>query len=364
MNYSQLWAEEESLLFELGSSIPDNGVIVEIGTAQGGSAVIFHRAAGHRKVHIYSFDIAPSAEAYRNLRDTNVKIIKKPSIEGAHAWKEICSKPIDLLFIDGSHIFRHVFEDFNHWIHYLRPGGIVVFHDYDPIESGGVAHLGVRIMIDSVLRCKLLSLFVHKCRILYGNVTQPLLTRIKGEDYIESLVCLSDTLIDFFNRDYKGWVMVGQNSLSELLRIGLKNGRSLKVVSINEVTPKTKCLLIARPAQIFLQQLYARNISSESIVIVDDLTACYLLAYCLSNKRDELLALTNSRKLFFKWEEALSMLEHAIGNFNFPDKTARLLSNSKRGIKRFSKLIATEQTRLLFLAQLLETFINKKLLRK
>ena len=112
ITFSQLWPSEQATLFERASLVPENGIIVEIGTAQGGSSLIFHSAAGHRGVRIFSFDITPSAEAYEHLKDTNVSIIAKKSTDGAALWTEICGESIDLIFIDGSHALQHVYEDF------------------------------------------------------------------------------------------------------------------------------------------------------------------------------------------------------------------------------------------------------------
>jgi len=45
--------------------------------------------------------------------------------EISETWK----KQIRLLFIDGSHGYEDVKKDFSNWIKFLKPGGIVVFHD-------------------------------------------------------------------------------------------------------------------------------------------------------------------------------------------------------------------------------------------
>jgi cephalosporin hydroxylase len=39
-------------------------------------------------------------------------------------------KPIDLLFIDASHKYKHVLLDFQLWEKFILVGGRVVFHDY------------------------------------------------------------------------------------------------------------------------------------------------------------------------------------------------------------------------------------------
>ena len=58
---------------------------------------------------------------------------------------------IDLLFIDGDHHYEVVREDIANWLPKVRPGGIVVFHDYtpEPIDMEATPHLeGVRRAID------------------------------------------------------------------------------------------------------------------------------------------------------------------------------------------------------------------------
>ena len=58
--FSQLYCAEEQTLRERASRVPDNGLIVDVGTAQGGSATIFQSVAGVRGVKIYSYDVADS----------------------------------------------------------------------------------------------------------------------------------------------------------------------------------------------------------------------------------------------------------------------------------------------------------------
>lgn len=62
-----------------------------------------------------------------------VKIHCQDSLVAAQAWPE---PNIDLLFIDGDHVYEAVREDIKHWLPYLKPGGIAAFHDYDDRHPG------------------------------------------------------------------------------------------------------------------------------------------------------------------------------------------------------------------------------------
>src|SRR5688572_10753280 len=111
-SFAQLWVEESAELFRLASAVRDGGVIVDVGTAQGGSARIFADAARLRQIAIHTCDPQPSAEAYEHLAGTGVLIVGERSVDYAARWR---GPSIDLLFIDGSHHLIDVVEDFNAW---------------------------------------------------------------------------------------------------------------------------------------------------------------------------------------------------------------------------------------------------------
>jgi predicted O-methyltransferase YrrM len=49
-------------------------------------------------------------------------------------WK-LLEPPFDLIFIDGCHYFDYVKKDTENALQYLRPGGIVVWHDYGEFKD-------------------------------------------------------------------------------------------------------------------------------------------------------------------------------------------------------------------------------------
>ena len=357
LDLTQLWIEEREILAERAALVPDNGVIVEIGTAQGGSGLIFHAAVGHRGAKIYSFDIAPSPEAYENLKNTTATIVAKSSVDGALQWKQMGRKPIDLLFIDGSHALQHVFEDFNSWAPFLRPGGEIVFHDYDPIERGGLVHLGVRVCVDTVLRCGFLDRPFHQYRLLYGTVMPTDRIQVKAKECYETFGELGRRIVRLIDTDYSGWTCVGGRRFAELLSGCLNVGTKMAVISPEEAGAKDGTFLVfARPLERALALMWERGILQDSVMAVNNLQACYILAHALERNRDYLLSLTSSRKEFFRWEEILFMFEHAFGRSDFPGNVGS--ATAARDLDELSRVVAREQVRLTLLAQLLRTFVD------
>lgn len=57
-------------------------------------------------------------------------------VYSAFATQILQGKTFDLIFIDGNHTFAYVLEDGKIWRPFLRPGGVMAFHDY---QMGEVA---------------------------------------------------------------------------------------------------------------------------------------------------------------------------------------------------------------------------------
>lgn len=358
LDFSQLWIEEKQLLFDLASKVDCSGTIVEIGTAQGGSGAIFYRAAGVRGTKIYSYDISPSKEAYHNLKDTNVKIIAKASLEGFKDWEKEKKGLIDLLFIDGSHALEHVFQDFNHWVKFLKPGGTVVCHDYDPIERGGLIHLGTRIFIDTILRKRILKDCFHHGRIVYGIIEDPKRTKVQEGDCFDTFFDLAARIKLTIEDDYTDWMILGEGQLISIIKNSLNAGNNLRAISKDDITFEGKYVVLSRPLMPTLKILNDKGVSPKQIRVLDNLFVCYAFAYGLKQKRDYFLSLLSSRKDFFKWEEALFMFEHTVGQISWPYQHTH---DNQIAIEALSKIVAFEQVRLLLLTKLLELFIEEKL---
>jgi len=169
-------------LFHYASVLPDNSLIVEIGTGNGESIIAMGMGIRGKNSRIIAIDprlmsiekiSKRSRELYKygiQLLDTKLIInnIKKAGLENyvtligntsdriLKEW-DGRSRPIDMLHINGSHKFEHVKIDCQ-WLKYVRPGGIAVFDNW--IES-------VKKAVDEYLADK------PEWKLLTGSTAQP-----------------------------------------------------------------------------------------------------------------------------------------------------------------------------------------------
>lgn len=144
-----LFPGEEVYLAYLAMSCTGEGVIVEIGSYLGRSAVSLGLGSlqGSRTM-VFTYDhflgdpfmeVSPSqfATLQRNIQSSGVASIVIPSnVPSSEAAKSF-SDPIELLFVDANHAFEEVENDFNLWSPKVIVGGTVAFHDtFDPVMQG------------------------------------------------------------------------------------------------------------------------------------------------------------------------------------------------------------------------------------
>ncbi len=310
VEYAYVWKEEQDILAEIASGVPVGGVIVEIGTALGGTARIFHEATRGRGVRIYSIDMYPSPRATENLKDTDVRLVGESSVSFSRRWGREIGNPVDLLYIDGDHRFHGIYQDFHAWIPFVRPGGMAVFHDYDPPERGGLAHLGVQVLLDAILEKGLLSDVRHRYKMLSG--------RIPGQ-HVEA---------------------VGhQDCFRAFLRIGS---------AVRDVCGE----LLRHSIQVGMEALRHRLIPFSS------LSACYAVAWALERDFECLDAMACSFHEFRHWTEVLSTSEHALGKSRFPWDAESM--DVPEEAEELSKAVAAEQVRLVSLSRILEALVGWK----
>jgi predicted O-methyltransferase YrrM len=141
-------SEATALLAVLRSANPS--CVLEIGTAYGGSLLLWARAAT-RNALIVSVDLPPwelddQAEIDARQRIHNVgsaqqdvHLIRGDSHDArvlAQVRRLLDGRPADFLFIDGDHTYSGVARDFRDYSPLVRRGGIVAFHDIQPHSRG------------------------------------------------------------------------------------------------------------------------------------------------------------------------------------------------------------------------------------
>ncbi len=131
----------------------DPKVVMEIGTARGGTLFCFIKLASSDTIFI-SIDLPffgikryiSRGESYLNSlfnlfvnENQKLYLIRSSSLDKntINKVKEILgNKAIDFLFIDGDHSYKAVRSDFENYSKFVRKGGIIAFHDI--IYSEGV----------------------------------------------------------------------------------------------------------------------------------------------------------------------------------------------------------------------------------
>lgn len=138
------WLSDEvaELLITAAEKTPDHGCIVEIGSWKGKSTLCFALSNHHKKIiaidpfegsqehkHLQGQSVNTYQEFIENLAkfgvSDRVSIYKMTSEQ---ASKEV-DLPISVLWIDGSHDYEDVKNDFQLWIDRVVPGGVILFHD-------------------------------------------------------------------------------------------------------------------------------------------------------------------------------------------------------------------------------------------
>jgi predicted O-methyltransferase YrrM len=128
--YYLLTNEDMDTLAEYASKVSDNGIIIDIGTAAGGSAFVMSLAS-KPSVKVHTIDPISNDDFFFNRERLgfNEKLIfyHMKSEDAADKFKDM---DIDLLFVDGVHGYEGVMKDYEKIGTRVKKGGIIIFHDY------------------------------------------------------------------------------------------------------------------------------------------------------------------------------------------------------------------------------------------
>jgi predicted O-methyltransferase YrrM len=124
--------EEGEALYDLARGCTGRGAIVEIGSWKGKSTICLGLGARAGEAdRIFAID--PHAD-YRfedfkaNVERAGIADLVTPIPSLSHAAAGGFDEPIELLFVDGSHEYDLVLEDFEEWVPKVVEGGWVAFH--------------------------------------------------------------------------------------------------------------------------------------------------------------------------------------------------------------------------------------------
>jgi len=112
--------------------------IVEIGSMDGCSSMVFGYVCKQTGGHLYCLEPNPRTRWKGNmdrlgLADYATTLMK------ASPWviPTDVKLPIDYLLIDGDHRTRWTLVDYHYWEPYVRPGGLIAFHDWTGANGVG-----------------------------------------------------------------------------------------------------------------------------------------------------------------------------------------------------------------------------------
>ena len=117
----------------LASATPDPATVIEIGTYEGNSLVALLRGlAHHEEAHIWSIDLSDRVEADDLVRRAGLSADRYTRIvrDSAGVAAEWDRGPVDLVYVDGDHSQEGVESDIEVWGPHVKPGGLMVFDDY------------------------------------------------------------------------------------------------------------------------------------------------------------------------------------------------------------------------------------------
>ncbi|MCX8042728.1 MAG: glycosyltransferase, partial [Desulfobacterota bacterium] len=146
--------KEMQQLYNRALNLRRGGMIIEIGSFMGLSASIMARAlleSGNYNARIYCIDwwtafkdrITPEyrpfysvenfkANLFRTGIDRMVTVIDRKSPECAALFEDNCA---DMVFVDGDHSLQGCLNDLEAWYPKVKPGGVLIGHDYTWTES-------------------------------------------------------------------------------------------------------------------------------------------------------------------------------------------------------------------------------------
>jgi len=107
-----------------------HGTVLELGTRGGVSTTALLAGVEERGGIVWSVDVeASSAEIFPGHPQWRFVLTDSRDVETLVSYG--LKPPLDVLFIDTIHTFEQVREELQAWGDWVRPGGLILFHDTD-----------------------------------------------------------------------------------------------------------------------------------------------------------------------------------------------------------------------------------------
>jgi predicted O-methyltransferase YrrM len=144
--FTHLTKVERLSLYSLGLKQSAGGVLLEVGSYLGASTIFLAAAAKEigNGAKVHCVDTWENQGMTEGFRDTwsdfqeNTKLYKSYIVTHRGNSIEIAQTfagQINLLFLDGDHSYEGCRLDVENWLPHLKPGGLVIMHDYGWAEG-------------------------------------------------------------------------------------------------------------------------------------------------------------------------------------------------------------------------------------
>lgn len=134
-----LYHEEVDELQRLATTLPEGAHIVNIGAGNGTSGLAFMEA--RPDLRVTTIDIQLESSPFGCLAGEEA-VFRSAGFWGDPRHQQICGDskqigrdwdqgPVDLVFVDGGHQYHEAKGDLDVWRPHIKPGGLLVVHDYE-----------------------------------------------------------------------------------------------------------------------------------------------------------------------------------------------------------------------------------------
>ncbi len=152
---NKMWKGQLEYLFNKTNQLPNDAIIIEIGSYKGGSSAAIGYACIETNRKLFCIDEWNEKSEYhcslkqwqqtimKNGLEKFVFPIKGLSQEILPHCQEIVRKEVDFVFIDGSHKYKDVLQDFVFSFSLLKKKGFLAMHDVSEGSLVDAIHPGV-----------------------------------------------------------------------------------------------------------------------------------------------------------------------------------------------------------------------------
>lgn len=138
--------EQQRPMFDEVLKLGEGDWVVELGVCNGYTAAVLCSAAnavGANYLGVDKFVLENNAATVRKLfSDTGLEgtIMDEDTHDVGRRW----GSPLAFLFIDAGHDEANVKPDIELWVKWVKPGGVVAFHDWDEPYDTNSPHWAIR----------------------------------------------------------------------------------------------------------------------------------------------------------------------------------------------------------------------------